>query len=179
MAILGQAAPDFLATDSRGQTHKLSDLKGKVVVLEWTNTECPYVHKFYDTNTMQTMQQDATAKGIIWFSVASSAKGREGYTDGDEANRYMDREKSHETARLLDPTGTLGHLYGATATPHMFVIDKDGKLVYAGAMDDQSSTDHDSLKNAHNYVTAALDDLAAGRQVSMPASKPYGCAVKY
>lgn len=137
---------------------------------------CPQI---YDTNTMQTMQQDTTAKGVVWFSIASSAKGREGYTDADEANRYMERAKSHETARLLDPTGTLGHLYGATATPHMFVIDKDGKLAYAGAMDDQPSVDHDSLKTAHNYVTAAIADLEAGRPVAMPSGKPYGCAVKY
>jgi peroxiredoxin len=178
-AIVGNPAPNFEATDSTGKTHKLSDLRGKIVVLEWTNDMCPYVHKFYDSGTMQKMQQDAVSKGIVWLSVVSSAKNKEGFTDAEGANRDIEKFKSHETGRLLDPTGALGHLYSATSTPHMFVIDRTGTLVYAGAMDDQPSVSPSTLKDAKNYVTAALDDLAANRPVAVNTSKPYGCAVKY
>lgn len=178
-AAIGKPAPDFIATDSTGKTHKLSDLRGKIVVLEWTSDMCPYVHKFYDGGTMQKMQQDAATKNIVWLSVVSSAKGKDGYTEADAANKDIARFKSREAGRLLDPTGALGHLYGASATPHMFVIDKTGILAYAGAMDDQPSVSPSTLKAAKNYVLAAIDDLTANRPVSISTSKPYGCAVKY
>lgn len=178
-AIIGKPAPDFSATDSHGQIHTLSTLKGKTIVLEWTNDQCPFVRKFYDSETMQKMQQDAVVKGVLWFTIVSSAKGREGFTDADGANRDIVKEKSNETARLLDPTGTLGHLYGASATPHMFIIDKNGILVYAGAVDDQPSVSPSSLKGATNYITTALNDLASGKQVAVTSSKVYGCSVKY
>lgn len=178
-AVVGSPAPNFEATDSTGKLHKLSDLRGKIVVLEWTNDMCPYVHKFYDSGTMQKMQEDAVSKGIVWLSVVSSAKNKEGFTDAEGANKDIAKFKSHETGRLLDPTGALGHLYTATSTPHMFVVDRNGVLAYAGAMDDQPSVSPSTLKDAKNYVTAALDDLMAGRPVAVSTSKPYGCAVKY
>ena len=178
-AAIGKPAPDFVATDSTGKTHQLSNLRGRIVVLEWTNDECPYVHKFYDGGAMQKMQQDATAKNIVWLSVVSSAKGKEGYSDAEAANKDIAKFKSHETGRLLDPTGALGHMYGATSTPHMFVIDRTGTLAYAGAMDDQPSVSPSTLKDAKNYVLAAIDDLSANRPVAITASKPYGCSVKY
>ncbi|MDB5490787.1 MAG: thioredoxin family protein [Micavibrio sp.] len=176
---IGKPAPNFEATDSTGKTHKLSDLRGRIVVLEWTNDQCPYVRKFYDAGAMQKMQQDATGKGIVWLSVVSSAKGKEGYTEADAANRDIAQFKSRETGRLLDPTGALGHMYGATSTPHMFVIDKAGVLAYSGAMDDQPSVSPSTLRDAKNYVLAAIDELSANRPVAIATSKPYGCAVKY
>lgn len=178
-ASIGQPAPDFMATDSKGVSHKLSDLKGKIVVLEWTNPQCPYVRKFYDAHAMQKLQKDAAAKGVVWFTVASSAKGREGFQENDAANRQIERDGSVEAARLMDPTGTMGHLYGATSTPHIFVIDAQGVLAYNGAVDDQPSTNPSSLDGAKNYVAAAIDDLSAGKKVETPSSKPYGCSVKY
>lgn len=176
---LGAPAPAFTATDSNGKTINLSDYAGKIVVLEWTNHGCPFVRKFYDTHTMQDMQADATRQGIIWLSVVSSAEGKQGYTTPKEANELISKEQSKATARILDTDGSLGRLYGAATTPHMYVIDKDGTLVYAGAMDDQNSVSHGSLKTAKNYVKAALDDLKAGQKVQISDSKPYGCAVKY
>lgn len=175
----GQPAPDFLATDSTGKQHKLSALRGKIVVLEWTNDQCPYVHKFYDSNAMQTMQQKAMAQGIVWFTVVSSAQNREGYTDAAGANRVIDRIHSHEAGRLLDPTGTLGRLYGAITTPQIVIVDRKGLVAYDGAVDNNPSVGSESLKGATNYVTTALADLTAGRPVAHPHIKPYGCAVKY
>ena len=178
-ATVDAPAPAFTATDSNGKTVKLSDYAGKIVVLEWTNHGCPFVRKFYDTKTMQDMQKDATRQGIIWLSVVSSAEGKQGYTTPKEANELIAKEQSNATARILDHDGSLGRLYGAATTPHMYVINTDGTLVYAGAMDDQNSVSHGSLKTAKNYVKAALDDLKAGKKVQISTSKPYGCAVKY
>lgn len=176
---LGAPAPAFTATDSKGNTIHLSDYQGKIVVLEWTNHGCPFVRKFYDTNTMQDMQKAATKDGIIWLSVVSSAEGKQGFTTPKDANDLIAKEQSNATARLLDVDGSLGRLYGAATTPHMYVIDSAGTLVYAGAMDDQNSVSHGSLKTAKNYVNAALADLKAGQKVQIASSKPYGCAVKY
>jgi len=176
---IGAPAPEFTGTDTNGKTHTLSGLRGKTVVLEWTNDQCPYVRKHYDTNNMQTLQQEATAKGVVWLTVNSSSEGKQGFTTPDEANRIMDREKSRETARILDEAGTIGKAYGAATTPHMFVIDPNGVLVYAGGIDDQSSVSHATVKTANNYVRAALEDLGKGRPVQIATSKPYGCAVKY
>lgn len=178
-AVIGSPAPDFTALDSNGKAVTLSGFRGKTVVLEWTNNQCPFVRKFYDTNTMQDMQKDATAKGIVWLTINSASEGKQGYTDAEGANKIIASEKSNETARLLDSSGEVGRLYSAATTPHMFVIDPAGTLVYAGAMDDQPSVSHNSLKGANNYVKAALDALATGQPVKVATSKPYGCAVKY
>lgn len=178
-AEIGKPAPAFTATDSNGKAHTLSDFIGKTVVLEWTNHECPYVRKHYDTNNMQDLQKDATGKGVVWLSIVSSAQGKQGYTTGEEANKIIAKEKSAETARLLDPTGAIGTVYGASTTPHMFVIDPQGIVVYAGGIDDQPSVSHSTVKTAKNYVKAALDDLAAGKPVAVATAKPYGCNVKY
>ena len=179
VATIGLPAPDFSAVDTTGKTVSLSGLKGKTVVLEWTNNQCPFVRKFYDTNTMQDMQKDAAAKGIVWLTINSAAEGKQGYTDADGANKIIANEKAKEAAYLLDSSGEIGRLYNASSTPHMFVIDPEGILVYAGAMDDQPSVSHNSLDGATNYVKLALADLAAGQAVKVATSKPYGCAVKY
>ena len=178
-APVGKPAPDFTGTDTNGVAHDLKDYKGKIVVLEWSNPECPYVKKHYETHNMQGLQTDAIKQGVVWLTIASSAKGLEGYMTADEANAYMKRVMSSPTARILDADGTIGHLYGATATPHMFVIDKDGVLQYAGAIDDRPSADHETIAGAHNYVRAALDDLQAGNPVGTPLTPAYGCGVKY
>lgn len=176
---VGKPAPDFTGTDSNGKAVRLSDFTGKTVVLEWTNHECPFVRKMYDTNVMQDLQKDATGRGVIWLTVASSAEGKQGYTTPEQANEVIAKEKSHETARILDASGEIGKLYGATNTPQMFVVDGTGTLVYSGAVDDQPGVSQSTAKEANNYVKAALDDLAAGKPVSVATSKPYGCGVKY
>ena len=178
-AVVGKPAPDFTGTDTNGKTHKLSDFKGKTVVLEWTNPECPYVVKHYGSGNMQKLQAEATKDGVIWLSVASSADGKEGNMTGEQANAYMTEQKSAPTARILDASGTIGHLYGAKTTPHMFVIDKAGTLVYAGAIDDNDNFSPDTIKGAKNYVAAALQNLKDGKAVETSSTKPYGCGVKY
>lgn len=178
-AVVGSPAPDFTATDSNGEAVTLSGLKGKTVVLEWTNNQCPFVRKFYDTNTMQTLQKDAADKGVVWLTINSAAEGKQGYVDGPGANKITAAENANEAAYLLDSSGAVGQLYNAATTPHMFVINPEGTLVYAGGMDDQPSVSHNSLEGANNYVKAALADLAAGQPVKVATSKPYGCAVKY
>jgi peroxiredoxin len=176
---IGAPAPDFSGVDVDGRTRKLSDFRGKTVVLEWTNHECPFVRKLYDTDTMQNLQKEATSKGIVWLTISSSAEGKQGFTRPEEAKSVMARENSHETARILDSDGMIGKLYGATNTPQMFVINGEGTLVYAGAIDDKPSVSHSTVRDANNYVKAALDDLSAGRAVKISTSKPYGCGIKY
>lgn len=178
-AEIGKPAPDFTLPDTRGQDRSLSDFRGKIVVLEWTNHECPYVHKHYDSGNMQALQKQAAAHGAVWLTIVSSAPGEQGFTGPEEANRIIAETGAAATARLLDPEGSAGRLYGAKTTPHMFVIDKNGLLVYAGGIDDAPSTDPATLANAHNYVRQALDDLAAGHPVATPLTRPYGCSVKY
>jgi peroxiredoxin len=176
---IGQPAPDFTGTDSNGKTHKLSDYKGKIVVLEWTNPGCPFVMKHYDSNNMQKLQADATAKGIIWLSINSSAEGKEGNETGEQANKYIADKGAKPTARILDPKGEIGHLYDAKTTPHMFVVDKDGTLVYEGAIDSDDSFKPEAIESATNYVSAALKALEEGKPVAKAQTKPYGCSVKY
>lgn len=178
-AVVGQAAPDFTGTDTNGKTHKLSDFKGKTVVLEWTNPECPFVVKHYGSGNMQKLQAEATKDGVIWLSVVSSAEGKEGNMTGEQANAYMTEQKSTPTARILDASGEIGKLYGAKTTPHMFVIDAKGTLVYAGAIDDNDSFSPDTITGAKNYVAAALQNLKDGKPVETASTKPYGCGVKY
>jgi hypothetical protein len=178
-AVVGQAAPEFTGTDSNGVSHKLSDFKGKTVVLEWTNPECPYVVKHYSVGNMQKIQSDATKDGVVWISINSSAEGKEGNQTPADANAYMKEQKSTPTARILDPTGTIGKLYGAKTTPHMFIVNPEGILVYAGAIDDNDSFKSDVIATSKNHVTAALKNLKDGKAVETASTKPYGCGVKY
>ncbi len=176
---IGRPAPRFSLPDTQGRTHSLEEYFGKTVVLEWTNHECPFVRKHYESGNMQTLQREATAQGVIWLSIVSSAPGKQGYLEPAAAQKLAKGLGAASTARLLDPSGDVGRLYGARTTPHMYVIDKAGVLVYRGAIDDIPSTDPGDLKSARNYVRAALADRAAGRPVAQPETQPYGCAVKY
>lgn len=176
---IGQAAPDFTATDSNGTSHKLSDFKGKTVVLEWTNHECPFVVKHYGSGNMQSLQKAATAEGTVWLSVISSAAGKQGHVDGAKANELTKTRDAAPTAVLLDEKGEVGKLYGAKTTPHMFIVDKEGVLVYAGAIDSNPSPRESDIKDATNYVRQALDEIKAGKPVSVATTKSYGCGVKY
>jgi len=178
-AQVGQAAPDFEATTIAGEPFKLSDHKGGIVVLEWTNHECPYVIKHYDTGNMQGAQKTAMEKGVKWVSIVSSAPGKQGHVDNAKAAEIVEEQNAHITAKIIDESGEIGHLYGAKTTPHMYVIDAEGTLAYAGAIDDNSSPRHDTVEGATNYVLAAIDDLTAGQAVQVASSAPYGCSVKY
>lgn len=176
---VGDAAPAFSLVDTRGERRTLADLRGKTVVLEWLNHECPFVRKHYDSGNMQRLQDKHTARGVVWLSIVSSAPGKQGWVTPEQANDLTARKGAKPTAVLLDPEGTVGRLYGAKTTPHMFVVDPRGVVVYAGAIDDKPSTDPDDIPGARNHVDAALEDLAAGRPVATPATTPYGCSVKY
>jgi peroxiredoxin len=177
---VGEAAPDFTATDSNGKTVKLSDYKGKIVVLEWTSNECPFVQKFYQAGDMPKFQKAAAEKGVVWLSVDSSAEGKPGFLDGAAANKWYFEEKGAAPAAfLIDKTGEIGRAYDAQTTPHMFVIDKEGKVAYAGAIDSKPSVDQADIAGATNYVMLAIDDLNAGRLVSIAPTKSYGCSIKY
>jgi peroxiredoxin len=178
-AVVGGKAPAFTATDSNGKPEALADFKGKWVVLEWTNNECPFVKKHYGSGNMQKLQKLFTGKGVTWLSVVSSAPGQQGFVDGARANALTKDRSAAPSAVLLDPQGTLGKLYGAKTTPHMYVIDPQGKLVYNGAIDDKPSTDPADVAGAKNYVSAALDEAMAGKPVAVASSAPYGCSVKY
>jgi peroxiredoxin len=176
---VGEAAPDFSGVDSRGQTHTLSEYKGKFVVLEWTNNGCPYTKKHYESGNMQALQKQWTAKGVVWLTVLSSAPGEQGYMTADAENAYLRSVHAAPTAALLDPKGAIGHAYGAKTTPHMFVIDPAGKLIYDGAIDDHPSTDASDIPTSKNYVSAALTAAMAGQPVAHAYTRPYGCSVKY
>lgn len=176
---VGQPAPDFTGKDTAGKEQHLADYKGKIVVLEWTNPGCPYVQKHYETGNMQALQGEEIKKGVVWLTIASSAKGREGYMSVEDANEYMKKVDSNPTARILDPSGEIGKLYGATATPHMFVIDKEGVLQYAGAIDDRPSADRETIAGAHNYVRSAVEEIEGGKSVSDALTQVYGCSIKY
>lgn len=176
---VGKPAPDFLVKNIQDRTESLSQYKGKIVVLEWNNPGCPFVHKHYDTRNMQNLQQYAYSKGVVWLTINSSAKNKEGNLDEAGAKSYIVDNKGQALSYILDPSGTLGHLYGAKATPHMFVIDPNSILVYEGAIDDKPTPDKADLAGAHNYVKAAIDELLAGKQVSVPQTRAYGCSVKY
>ncbi|MGP8260184.1 MAG: redoxin domain-containing protein [Acidobacteriaceae bacterium] len=175
----GSMAPEFKGVDSNGVTHSLSEYRGKFVVLEWANKGCPYEQKHYNSGNMESLQRQWTAKGVVWLSVLSSAPGQQGYVTPAEENDYLKTMKAAPTAALLDPTGAIGHLYDARTTPHIFVIDPSGKIVYQGAIDDQPTPDPASLKIADNYVNDALNAAMAGKPVAFTVTKPYGCSVKY
>ena len=176
---VGDPAPDFTATDSHGQTQKLSQYKGKFVVLEWTNNGCPYTRKHYDSGNMQSLQKQWTARGVVWLTVLSSASGEQGYMTASQENAYIAKVHADPTAAILDPWGTIGHMYAAKTTPHMFVIDPSGKLIYDGAIDDHATTDTSDIPSSRNYVSAALTSAMAGQPVATAYTRPYGCSVKY
>jgi peroxiredoxin len=176
---VGSAAPDFSLTDSKGKTHSLSGYKGKYVVLEWFNPECPFVKKHYGSGNMQKLQQNFTSKGVTWLTIDSSAPGKEGNLTPEQANKTVANWKTHSTALLLDPEGKAGRAYSARNTPHMFVINPEGKIIYEGAIDNKPSTDQADVATATNYVKVALDESLAGKAVTTPSSRPYGCSIKY
>ena len=176
---VGEPAPDFQATDSNGQMHKLSTERGKFVVLEWHNNGCPYTQKHYESGNMQRLQKEWTGKGVAWFTVISSAQGQQGYVTAQQENDYLKQMKASPTAALLDPQGEVGRLYSAKTTPHMFVINPAGVLIYDGAIDDKATTEQADIAGAKNYVSQALEEAASGKPVSTPTSRPYGCSVKY
>jgi len=176
---IGKAAPDFTLTDCSGKKVSLSDYKGKVVVLEWVNHGCPFVAKHYGSGNMQKLQADATAKGVAWLSICSSAPGKQGYATPADALKKCTETQSAATAYLLDESGDVGKTYGAKVTPEMYVIDSKGTLVYHGAIDDKKSTNPGDIAGAKNYVAAALDEVLAGKPVSTPKTDAYGCSVKY
>ncbi len=175
----GQTAPDFSLKDAAGKVWSLSDLKGKIVVLEWTNPGCPFVHKHYDTGNMQKIQKEAKGEGVVWISINSSADGKQGAMAPKEVAAYVKKVGSQAAAYLLDPDGKVGQLYGATNTPQLFVIDQVGKLAYEGAIDDQPTFRKESVKGADNYVRDAIASLLAGQKPNPSQTKPYGCSVKY
>jgi peroxiredoxin len=178
-ATVGQSAPDFTLQGADGKPHALSDYKGKFVVLEWTNPTCPFVHKFYDSGTMQALQEKETGKGVTWLRINSSAEGHEGYQTADDLATYVKSHHVAATESLIDSDGKVGHMYGARTTPHMFIIDPKGTLIYAGGIDNKPSPDPDDIPTATNYVAQALSEAMAGKPVSVPTSRPYGCSVKY
>lgn len=173
------AAPAFTATTADGKTVNLADFKGKTVVLEWTNHDCPYVRKHYGSGNMQSQQKAATAQGVVWLQVISSAPGQQGFVDGATAKKLNADRGAAPTATLLDPTGDLGRLYGAQTTPHLYVIKGDGTLAYKGGIDSIASADPADIAKAEPYVTQALAAVAAGRKVEKASTRPYGCSVKY
>ena len=176
---VGQPAPEFTLTDSNGQSHKLSDFKGKFVVLEWLNHGCPFVVKHYESGNMQNLQKEYTGKDVVWLSIVSSAPGKQGHMNPEETNKAKAEKGSAATAVLLDEDGTVGKLYDAKVTPELYVINPAGVLVYAGAIDDKKSTDPADVAGAKNYVKQALDEAMAGKPVSEPSTTAYGCSVKY
>ena len=178
-ATVGAAAPPFSLASSHGPQVSLPEHRGKVVVLEWTNHDCPYVRKHYETNNMQMIQKEATGQGVAWLSIISSAPGTQGHVNAAQANELTKSRQAAPSAVLFDPTGVVGKAYGATNTPHMYVITRDGTLAYAGAIDDRPTSRRSDVEGAHNYVRAALAAVAAGQPVKVPVTRAYGCSVKY
>jgi peroxiredoxin len=178
-AKVGDPAPAFSLVDTNGREHALGDFKGKIVVLEWFNHDCPFVKKHYDSGNMPGLQSRYTGKDVVWLSINSSAPGKQGNYPPEKANELSSEKKSAATYVLLDPEGTVGRLYGAKTTPHMYVIDGAGVLRYEGAIDSVSSTDKDDIAGATNYVAAAVDALKGGKPVDPSVTQAYGCAVKY
>ena len=176
---IGEPAPDFTATDSKGDSIHLSQYRGKTVVLEWTNADCPYTRKHYTSGNMQSVQGLAHTQGIVWLTVISSAQGKQGYVNGPGADALTVSRKAVPAAVLLDPTGAVGRLYAAKTTPHMFVIDKNGALQYMGGMDSLATTDEADIARAEPYLKEAMLAVDQGSPAPHPVTKPYGCSVKY
>jgi peroxiredoxin len=178
-AVVGQTAPAFSATDTSGKTVALADFKGKYVVLEWTNPGCPFVQKHYNSGNMPATQKEATAKGAVWLAVNTTAKEAGDYMAPAELQAWVKSKNAAPTAMLMDADAKVGRAYGARTTPHMYVIDPQGKLIYAGAIDSKPSADPADIKTATNYVTQALGEAMAGKPVSRATTQAYGCSVKY
>jgi peroxiredoxin len=178
-AKVGQLAPDFSGTASNGKIYHLADYRGKFVVLEWHNNGCPYTRKHYESGNMQKLQKQWTAQGVVWFTVISSAPGKQGYIEANDENKYMAKMGASPTAALLDPTGTIGHLYDAKTTPQMIVINPQGVVVYDGAIDNRPTDEVKDIPGATNYVNLALTQAISGHAVETAATRPYGCSVKY
>jgi peroxiredoxin len=176
---VGQPAPDFSAVDSAGKTRRLSDFRGKTVVLEWTNADCPFTAKHYASGNMQSLQTLAQQRGVVWLSVISSAPGKQGYVDGAGANELTRKRNAAPTAVLLDPSGDLGRLYHAKTTPHMFVVDAQGELRYMGGIDSIATADVADIRSAEPYLKEAMLAVADDKPVAHPVTRPYGCSVKY
>jgi peroxiredoxin len=176
---VGAPAPDFTVTDTAGKTQKLSDYRGKTVVLEWSNHLCPYVEKHYSSGNMQKLQKDATGKGVVWLTVLSSANGTQGNVDATGADKLTADRKAEPSAVLMDAEGTVGQAYDAKTTPHMFVIDDKGTLRYMGAIDDKPTTETADIAGAKNYVSEAITAVTSGQEVAETVTRPYGCSVKY
>ena len=178
-AHVGSQAPDFTLNDASGRQHSLKQYASQFVVLEWFNKDCPFVRKHYDSGNMQKLQATYTAREVVWLTISSSAPGREGYIAPEAGNAILTEKQARSTALLLDSDGTVGRLYGAKTTPHMFIINPEGVLIYAGAIDDHPSTDAADIGTATNYVAQALDEAMDGKPVSTPETASYGCSVKY
>lgn len=176
---LDNPAPDFTLNNVSGTMVSLSDYLGKVVVLEWTNHDCPYVQKHYGSDNMQSLQRKYTAQDVVWLSIISSAPGKQGYIDSETAKQLTSSRKAAPTEILFDPKGKVGKAYGARTTPHMFIIDKEGTLRYAGAIDSIKSANPADIAKATNYVDEGLTSLLAGQAIEKKSSSPYGCSVKY
>ena len=177
--MIGQAAPNFRAADVNGKPVSLSDFRGKTVVIEWHNPGCPFVKKHYGSGNMQKAQAAAARDGAVWLTINSGAPGKQGHMSGAEAKAFLAEAGARPAAYLLDPRGEVGRAYSASTTPHMYVINKAGTLVYAGAIDDRPTANAEDINGARNHVLAALSELKAGKTVSVPTSRPYGCSVKY
>jgi peroxiredoxin len=176
---IGQPAPDFTAVDSKGDSLQLSQYRGKTVVLEWTNAECPYTRKHYSSGNMQSIQMLAQKNGVVWLTVVSSAPGKQGFVTGAQADALTHSRNAAPTAVLLDPEGTVGRLYNAKTTPHMFVIDKNGALQYMGGIDSIATADVSDIPNAEPYLKEAMLAVQQGNPVAHPVTQPYGCSIKY
>jgi peroxiredoxin len=176
---VGNPAPGFTAVDVENKQQKLSDFKGKYVVLEWHNQGCPYTRKHYESGNMQRLQKEWTAKGVVWLTVISSVPGTQGFVTPAQEKEYLKQMNAAPTDVLIDPAGTLGRLYEAKATPQMYVIDPAGTLIYQGAIDDKPSSDKADIPKAKNYISAALTESLAGKPVTEATTSPYGCSIKY
>ncbi|RZI98830.1 MAG: thioredoxin family protein [Rubrivivax sp.] len=178
-ATVGQAAPEFNLKDASGKSVKLSDFRGKHVVLEWTNPGCPFVQKHYNSGNMPATQKDATAKGVVWLAINSTEKASGDYLEPSRLSGWFGERKSAPTAVLMDEEGTAGHAYGARTTPHLYIVDPQGKLIYAGGIDSIASARADDIAKATNYVKQGLGEALAGKPVSEAVTRPYGCSIKY
>lgn len=178
-AVVGQPAPAFSAVDTAGKTVSLADFKGRHVVLEWINPGCPFVQKHYGAGNMQATQKEATAGGVVWLAVNSTAEGASDYRKPADMAAWMQQQKAAATATLMDADGKVGRAYGARTTPHMYVIDPKGVLVYAGAIDSKPTANPADIPGATNHVKAALAETLAGKPVTVASTRPYGCTVKY
>src|SRR5947207_14303955 len=176
---VGGAAPDFSLADAKGQTHSLSQYKGKYVVIEWVNPEFPFVKKHYGSDNMQKLQKEYTDKGVVWLTIDSNAPGTEGNLTPEQAQKVATSWKTQQTALLLDPDGKVGRAYGAKNTPNMVIINPEGKIAYEGAIDSKATPNPADIPSSTNYIKSALDQSLAGKSISTPQTKPYGCSVKY